>query len=363
MTTSIIRRSGWHLLLLAVCVALGAGCTSWNVNKNAPWPVGEEKPKTPDKIVSVWTDTVLYRTDKAPERGFGGRLMFYQGKKEQPVKVDGTIVVYAFDETNRAANNSKPDRKYVFTPEQIPAHYSKSKIGHSYSLWIPWDAVGGLQREISLVVRFEPKGEPGVVMGEPARQILPGVSATATKEPSKLPAEGVTAGMSPIVGESQRVQQASYNAASSPAMVSTTTPDAPARRMTTTTISIPSEMAGSPLLSGGIIRSGAANGPVQSPQTGDQQVQRLPPAGNVPTASAAALLSPATGASAPPMSAFRPRSRFAPHRPPAPAAGSARPAGERVPSGQCPGVRPSAPGSQPAAASASGWPVCPPAAE
>ena len=99
--------------------------------------------------------------------------MFYEGKNEEPVKVDGTLVVYAFDETDRDANNARPDRKYVFTPEQVPPHYSKSKIGHSYSVWLPWDQVGGVQKEITLIVRFQPKEGP-VAIGEPARQLLPG---------------------------------------------------------------------------------------------------------------------------------------------------------------------------------------------
>ncbi len=104
--------------------------------------------------------------------------MFYEGKKEDPIKVEGTLVVYAFDETDRDANNARPDRKYVFTPQQLPLHYSKSKVGHSYSVWLPWDEVGGLQKEITLIVRFEPK-EGAVAISDPCRQLLPGRIAPA----------------------------------------------------------------------------------------------------------------------------------------------------------------------------------------
>ena len=86
--------------------------------------------------------------------------MFYEGKNEDPVKVEGLLVVYAFDETDRDPANAKPDRKYVFLPDQLPKHYSKSKLGHSYSVWLPWDQVGGMQKDISLIVRFEPKEGP-----------------------------------------------------------------------------------------------------------------------------------------------------------------------------------------------------------
>ena len=155
-------------LLLASWLAPAVRGDGWSC-----WPFNRDKPGKPDKIVTLWSDTVLTQAGRPPVRGFGGRLMFYEGKKEDPVKVEGTLVVYAFDETNREANNAKPDRKYVFTPLQLPLHYSKSKVGHSYSVWLPWDEVGGEQKEITLIVRFQPsEGETAV--SEPCRQLLPG---------------------------------------------------------------------------------------------------------------------------------------------------------------------------------------------
>ena len=87
-------------------------------------------------------------------------------------------MVYAFDETDRDPSNNRPDRKYVFTPQQLPAHYSKSKIGHSYSVWLPWDEVGGPQKELTLIIRFQPK-EGTVAISDPCRQLLPGRTAPA----------------------------------------------------------------------------------------------------------------------------------------------------------------------------------------
>ena len=106
------------------------------------------------------------------EYRIGGRLMFYE-KEGEPIKVEGTLVVYAFDENGRDPGSARPDRKYIVTQQQLPAHYSKSKIGHSYSVWIPWDEVGGVQKEISLIVRFEPKNGAAIV-GEQRRLLLPG---------------------------------------------------------------------------------------------------------------------------------------------------------------------------------------------
>jgi hypothetical protein len=156
-------------LLAAAALAPAAYGEGWQV-----WPFNkEDKPGKPDKVVALWSDTILTQSGRPPTRGIGGRLMFYEGKNEEPIKVEGTLVVYAFDETDRDANNSRPDRKYVFTTQQLPGHYSKSKVGHSYSIWLPWDEVGGPQKELTLIVRFQPK-EGAVAVSEPARQLLPG---------------------------------------------------------------------------------------------------------------------------------------------------------------------------------------------
>ena len=75
-------------------------------------------------------------------------------------------------------------RKYVFTADQLPDHYSKSALGHSYSVWLPWDEVGGPQRQIGLVARFEGR-KGGVVMSDMSRQTLPGIGFDlATQKPA-----------------------------------------------------------------------------------------------------------------------------------------------------------------------------------
>jgi hypothetical protein len=347
-----ISRNTSRLLLTALCLGMASGCTSWDLKKAEFWHMGD-KPGTPDKIVAIWTDTILYKTGQTPGRGFGGRLMFYQGKDEKPIKVDGSIVVYAFDETDRAPNNARPDRKYVFTPDQIPAHYSKSKIGHSYSVWIPWDAVGGPQKDITLVVRFEPKGDASVVVGDPARQLLPGLTTNPVQDASKLPAQGVqgvqnaTGGMPPAQVANQPVQQASYNAAppltaAPPAM----TPDPPSRRMTTTTIAMPSGLAQTPLLAGGAASQAAPLKQMQPTEAFISSPQRLPATGSEPTT----LTTPQTPSTSPSnfsSSCFRPRSHYSLPRSRVPAESSGQPANDRVPSGQHPGESPSAPGVPP----------------
>jgi hypothetical protein len=130
----------------------------------------------------VWTNTILNQHQKPSVRGFGGRIMFYADKSiaddkpAEPLVVDGTLTVYAFGDENGQGLANKPERRFVFLPEQFAKHRSKSDIGHSYSVWLPWDEVGGTQRRITLFVRFEPT-QGGAVMSDATPKILPGAPA------------------------------------------------------------------------------------------------------------------------------------------------------------------------------------------
>lgn len=164
----------WMVLL---AVAGVAGCaTPFDLSKSVPWEIPKVGTfETPMQVVAFWTDAVQNQSDKPRGiRGFGGRLYFYGKDPNKPVKVKGSLVVYAFDETNRDPKNVIPDKKYIFTAEQFQKKYSKSSLGDSYSVWLPWDEVGGPQKQVSLVVRFtDEKGE--MIASDEARQLLPGV--------------------------------------------------------------------------------------------------------------------------------------------------------------------------------------------
>ena len=62
---------------------------------------------------------------------------------------------------------------FKFTPEQFTSHFSESDFGASYSVWIPWDAVGGEQKRVSLVATFQ-STTGKFVQASPTTVILPG---------------------------------------------------------------------------------------------------------------------------------------------------------------------------------------------
>ncbi|MEZ6117988.1 MAG: hypothetical protein R3C28_15655 [Pirellulaceae bacterium] len=179
--TSAKRQLRWLAGVLLVVTAACAGCAQWKISDaKFPWKKDAQLVR-PTRIVPMWTDTILYESGKPGVRGFGARIYFYPDEGTDPVEVDGSLVVYAFDGDNYDAHMPVPEKKFVFTAEQFAEHHSVTKVGHSYSVWLPWDEVGGEARQITLITRFH--GADGtVVVSEPNRKLLPGIRGKEANE-------------------------------------------------------------------------------------------------------------------------------------------------------------------------------------
>ncbi|MFW6172032.1 MAG: hypothetical protein ACODAD_16210, partial [Planctomycetota bacterium] len=162
------------LFTAAAWALLATGCAKLNVqNTSLPWPVNSEKKYgTPQRIIAVWADTVYQHPGKSPARGFGGRIYFYD-ENRKGIPVDGKLVIYAYDDTSHEISHDKPTRKYAFTAEQLTRYYSDSDLGASYNIWIPWDELGGREKQISLFPVFiDESGR--MVRGNFSKNRLPG---------------------------------------------------------------------------------------------------------------------------------------------------------------------------------------------
>ncbi|RIK76847.1 MAG: hypothetical protein DCC67_13365 [Planctomycetota bacterium] len=213
------------------------------MRKAVGWQQEPEKPQpqVPVRMVATWADTTLTKGGAKPVRGFGGRLLFFGRDSEDPVRVEGDLVVYAFDETSRPPHETQPTRKYIFPMEEFVRHESESKLGPSYSFWLPWDEVGGPQRKISLIARFQPK-QGAIVLSEQTRHLLPG--------PTEPPRDGplIAAGERSALVES--IRTASHAAPFDPAATAGgELPHVAAtgekKQMLTATIALPSRLKAS----------------------------------------------------------------------------------------------------------------------
>jgi len=176
-----------HLLGLAA-IALAAtsiGCESLTGDsaaskkkkKDSSWFSFKKKEyQVPQSMTATWASDVLTLPGKAPTRGFGGRFYFYN-EKTQAIPVDGDLVVYGFDDTNRqqvTEDLSQANKRFRFTAEQFTTHFTEGELGASYSVWIPWDEAYGAPKKIMLIPTFLTK-EGRTLRGVAASLNLPGV--------------------------------------------------------------------------------------------------------------------------------------------------------------------------------------------
>ena len=166
-------------LLALLGGSFGLGCSTLPTEMSMPWDKKTE-PETPDRILVIWTDTVRMQAGSPGVRGFGGRLFFYKDGETQPVEVKGGATVYVFDADNPDPDQPAAEKKYVWSSAEFENHMSESPLGKSYSLWIPWGVVGGEQRSLSIVTRFE--GDNGaVVISQPVVKLLPGKTKVSSE--------------------------------------------------------------------------------------------------------------------------------------------------------------------------------------
>lgn len=226
-------RSAWGACLTsALLTAMLSGCTGILSEGSSliPWFGGEAA--LPTRVSAIWSETTLQQPGRPGIRGIGGRVMFYKSQNKDPIIVDGTLTVYAYDKTVK--KNVEPARKYVFPADQLARHYSKSDLGHTYSFWLPWGKTDGPPKQLTLIARFEPIGG-GAVLSDPANQHLPGISP----EPHESPRASGEPPSDPYLAQKGPVQPVQHLAAirSDPTRSHSGPRSAPARE--TITIDVP----------------------------------------------------------------------------------------------------------------------------
>ena len=165
------------MLMLLAAIPLPSGCQFAPKKTPAGWSwTEEEKPVVPERILAIWTDTVLRQPNQPGVRGFGGRVFFYDKEQNDPIEVDGKLVVFVFDADDQDPENQKPLRKYVIDADDFAKHMSKTSIGPAYSVWLPWGDVKGPTKKLSIIARYEGR-QGGTTLSDPTMKLLPGVEA------------------------------------------------------------------------------------------------------------------------------------------------------------------------------------------
>lgn len=133
-------------------------------------------PQAPDRIETVWsTWASVARPGKPPMRALGAKLMFFTADSEHPVKVDGQVRFFVFEE-DADVKSDKPILYAECSAEDVRSAHKKLKAGHVYSFYIPFDELGNPEKTLSVRARFD-SADPNVsqiVLSDPRTVLVPG---------------------------------------------------------------------------------------------------------------------------------------------------------------------------------------------
>ncbi|HET6328067.1 MAG TPA: hypothetical protein VFG04_25515 [Planctomycetaceae bacterium] len=175
----------------AAAIGLGAaGCLGLDVAGTFRWPGARTEQPLAGRMTVSWKNDMQKKAGKNMLRGFQGKVQFFAADPPKPagkdpaktpeanpktVPVDGTLTVYAFEETSDGKEGTGPSKKYVFPAKDLRKVHREGPEGHEYDVWLAWDKVGGAERHIRLLARFDPAGGGQVVMSDNSREVLPGM--------------------------------------------------------------------------------------------------------------------------------------------------------------------------------------------
>ena len=179
-----------NVILLSGCQTISEGKKSPVHNSSAKNEIKQtsssgRKTKTgrPDSIVAIWKDATYTVANQQPTRGFGGRIYFYD-RDQNPILVDGDLIIYGF-RNEKYEQKADPEKKFVFSREELPSHMSLASAGPSYSVWLPWDHINGDQKDVSIVAVLR-SIDGKICQSEVIQAVLPGKKPAIKHETDQL---------------------------------------------------------------------------------------------------------------------------------------------------------------------------------
>lgn len=202
-------------VLVTVMAFLNVGCSSinpnasgWNPFSQASDHDNQQANSQPASMAVIWKDSVFEKPGVPSVKGFGGRMFIYDANNE-PIRAEGELIVYGYDESkseHKEEHYAGADKKFVFPREKFQQHFSQSDLGPSYSVWVPWEKVGGIRKSITLIPVFK-TADGRILRSGHSINVLPG----------KKPESSQVVDASGVISNSKNlVAQASFQKPNSP---------------------------------------------------------------------------------------------------------------------------------------------------
>ena len=185
MIPQSVQSSIGVLLLVLIVSGCHAPLAVKQMQAKNPW--AKNTAKTPVKIVDMWNSYAQTAEDGKVIRGMAGRVHFYDNQQgDRAVKVDGNLTVYVFDGNETDPARTKPFKVFQFKAETLGKHYSYQKpLGHGYNFFLPIDEIGGDEKPLCIMTRFDDRLEEDTfVMTPSVNTILAGRKPQPPAEPT-----------------------------------------------------------------------------------------------------------------------------------------------------------------------------------
>jgi len=126
------------------------------------------------QVTCLWEPSEGRGPDGAPCRGFAGQILFLGNKAGMPVKVDGAVMVYLFDDQGTPDEQAAPIHQYHFDAVAWSQHLRVGSMGPTYHVFIPYTRKGVYQANCSLRLKLTPENGGSVIYSDSAEVPLRG---------------------------------------------------------------------------------------------------------------------------------------------------------------------------------------------
>lgn len=144
-------------LLLMALPAL-SGCSALDLDMDLPFSFSRDSKAQIADIVCLWEPAEGVGLDGLPTRGFAGQILFFRSGKPEPIRVDGDVWIYVFDDQGTSEEQARPMHQFEFPAAVWNTYLQKTNLGSAYQLFIPYTRKGVNLANCALRVRLTSEG-------------------------------------------------------------------------------------------------------------------------------------------------------------------------------------------------------------
>ncbi|MEX2288427.1 MAG: hypothetical protein WD648_15125 [Planctomycetaceae bacterium] len=114
------------------------------------------------EILALWQPADGRGLNGMPTRGFAGQVMFFTNGDPAPVKVNGDVRIFLFDDFGTPEEQSKPIHQFDYSTDIWNLHLQKSMLGPSYQVFVPYVRKDHHAAKCAISVRLKPVAGPTI---------------------------------------------------------------------------------------------------------------------------------------------------------------------------------------------------------